>query len=73
LAGRVLARRGRPVLFVPVVHRWDERPGIVAREAWSWQALASGRISGRVLGDAPRQWQGTADEFAVEFGRANYD
>jgi hypothetical protein len=73
LAGRVLARRGRPVLFVPVVHRWDERPGIVVREAWSWQALASGRISGRVLGDAPRQWQGTADEFAVEFGRANYD
>ena len=71
LAGRVLAR-GRPVLFVPVVHRWGPRPGIVVGEAWSWRALAAGRISGRVLGEAPRTWQGTADEFAVEFGRANY-
>jgi hypothetical protein len=70
-AGRILAR-GRPLLFVPVVHRWGARPGIVVGEAWSWQAMAAGRISGRVLGDAPRQWQGTADEFAVEFGRANY-
>jgi hypothetical protein len=71
LAGRILAR-GRPVLFVPVVHRWGGRPGIVVREAWSWRAMASGRISGRVLGEVPREWSGTADEFAVEFGRANY-
>jgi hypothetical protein len=34
--------------------------------------MSSGLISGRVLGEAPRPWQGTADEFAVEFGRANY-
>jgi hypothetical protein len=72
VAGRVLARRGRPVLFVPVVHLPGPRPGVAVREAWSWQALASGRLSGRVLGPAPRQWQGTADEFALEFGRANY-
>ncbi|MDD5630310.1 MAG: hypothetical protein PHU21_14695 [Elusimicrobia bacterium] len=76
LAGRVLAR-GRPVLFVPVVHRWEPRPGIVVGEAWSWRAGAcgragAGRISGRVLGPAPCPWQGTADEFAAEFGQANY-
>jgi len=71
LAGRILAR-GRPVLFVPVVHRWGQRPGIAVREAWSWRALVSGRISGRVLGEAPREWSGTAEEFAVEFGRENY-
>ncbi|MCX5797702.1 MAG: hypothetical protein NTY77_19605 [Elusimicrobia bacterium] len=71
LAGRVLAR-GRPLLFLPVAHRWGPRPGIVVGEAWSWQAGAAGRISGRVLGAAPRQWQGTADEFALEFGKANY-
>ena len=71
LVGRILAH-GRPVLFVPVVHRWGPRPDIVVQEAWSWQAVAEGRINGRVLGEQPRQWQGTVDEFAVGFGRANY-
>ncbi|MBI5241765.1 MAG: hypothetical protein HY926_14930 [Elusimicrobia bacterium] len=71
LAARVLAR-GRPLLFLPVAHRWGERPGVAVGEAWSWRALAGGRIVGRVLGEAPRGWSGTPDEFAAAFGRANY-
>jgi hypothetical protein len=71
LAARVLGR-GRPLLFVPVVHRGGERPGVAVREAWSWRALAGGRIRGRVLGEAARDWDGTADAFAEDFGRENY-
>ena len=72
LAGRLL-RQGRPVVWLPVVHRNGGRPGILVREAWTWTALSRDIISGRVLGETPRDWQGNAEDFAVEFGRANYD
>jgi hypothetical protein len=71
LAARVLAR-GRPLLFLPVIHRGGQRPGVAVREAWSWRSLEDGRIRGRVLGEAARDWAGTADAFAEDFGGENY-
>ena len=71
LAGRILAR-GRAIVFVPVVHRRGPRSGVEVREAWSWRQGSAQGLRGRILGPAPRDWQGTADDFAVAFGRENY-
>ena len=70
LAARVLAR-GRPLLFLPVVHSVSP-PGVAVRDAWSWESLRAGAVFGRVLGEAPRAWEGTAEAFAEDFSRTNY-
>lgn len=71
MAGRVL-RRGRPVILLPVVHRIAPRLGVEIREAWCWLGMKGAVLQARRLGDRPLDWQGTVDDFAVEFGRENY-
>ncbi len=71
VAGRML-RHGRPVMFLPVVHRDVPRLGVEVKEAWCWLGMTQGVIQARRLGAQPHPWQGTAEDFAVEFGRENY-
>lgn len=70
LLDRRVLRRGRPILFVPVVHRADGRPRVEVREAWAWCGPGPGRsIRARSAG---RLYELTADEFALRFGGENF-
>lgn len=71
LAGRVLAR-GRPLLFLPVVHKDGGNSGIEIRDAWAWVGLGSGGVEALCSGEPLRAWQGTPEEFAAAFVRDNY-
>lgn len=71
LAGRCL-KKGRPLVLLPVVHR-VEGPGIELREAWAWKELSGGRLRARSAAQAAdTDWEGTVEEFAVCFGKANF-
>lgn len=69
LAGRVARRR--PLVLIPVIH--STRPlGVAAREAWSWEWLAPGRVRAR-RADAPdAPIETTPELFADRFVEENF-
>lgn len=71
LAARVLAK-GRPVVILPIAHRVGGRAlSIEVKEAWAWTGLSGSRLSAR-RSAPPRDWEGSAEDFAALFGRENF-
>lgn len=71
LAGRVLAK-GRPILFLPVVHRGGgvEPLGVEIRNAWGWAEGGLGGVQVLRPGRGPESL--TAEAFARSFGEENF-
>ncbi|MBI5884182.1 MAG: hypothetical protein HZB91_13890 [Elusimicrobia bacterium] len=69
VASRVLGR-GRPVVFVPVIHHTDGEGGVALGDPWAWLSLGRGTISAR--DGTGREWQGSAAGFGTLFGRENF-
>ncbi len=69
LAGRVLAR-GRPLVFLPIVHHIDGGLSIEEREAWAWMSGNGSRL--RAEDASGRSFRGAPDDFAVAFGKENF-
>ena len=71
LAGRVLAA-GRPLVFLPVVHRIEDGLGIEVKDAWAWTRLEGGRVRFAVAGSGLLEEEDGVEEFAERFVRANF-
>ncbi len=72
LAGRVLGRAGRPVVFVPIAHGRADGAHLGFGDCWIWRSQDGGRISAVKAGESREAWTGTADEFAVRFVSENF-
>lgn len=68
LAGRVL-KAGRPLVFVPIVHR-SSGAAIDVGTAWAWTGLEGGRVLARSAEGA--DWEGSVQGFAKQFVSRNY-
>ncbi|MDE2313199.1 MAG: hypothetical protein KGL04_03380 [Elusimicrobia bacterium] len=73
LAGRVLGRAGRPVVFVPIAHGRADGAHLGCGDCWVWRSQDGGRISAVKAGTSEEAWSGTADEFAVRFVSENFE
>ena len=49
IASRILGR-GRPVVFVPIIHHTDGGGGVALGNPWAWRSLDRGAISARTGG-----------------------
>ena len=71
LAARVLAR-GRPLVFLPIVHKVEGGLGIEVKDAWAWTRLEGERVRFSVAGSARGEQEAGVEEFAESFVRANF-
>lgn len=71
LARRVL-KKGRPLVFLPVVHKTQGGLGIEIKPAWAWLGFSRGRLTALRAGAAQQPWEGTVDQFARKFVGENF-
>jgi hypothetical protein len=72
LAARVVGR-GRPIVFVPVVHKTQGGFSVKINDAWGWKKFEHGKISSLVPSASGFEaWEGTPSDFADIFGRRNF-
>jgi len=67
LLKRVLARSGRPIVFVPISHDTGDESHLRCGEGWVWRGQKGGRILAVRAAEKEERWEGTADEFAARF------
>jgi hypothetical protein len=70
LAGRIARRR--PVVLLPIVHRFGENPGVEVREAWGISGFEKGMMSAMMAGPVPTEWRMRPQDLAVQFVRENF-
>ena len=63
---------GRPLVFLPVVHRIEDGLGIEVKDAWAWTRLEGGRVRFAVAGSGLLEEEDGVEEFAERFVRANF-
>lgn len=71
LLARRVFKKGRPLIFLPIVHRTEGGLGIEIKPAWAWVGFSRGRLRALIAG-ASAPWEGTVGEFARKFVGENF-
>lgn len=72
LAARIVGR-GTPAIVLPIVHKSEAGAlGIEPRDAWAWTSAKGGRIEAVSSKPGAAPFSGSAEDFALLFGRENF-